>query len=114
MAGNIGGFTSLSGLSLGAGSGYSCGTPVYNVSSMTVGVVALTVTATKSTESAIPFPGATTDDTVIATCSGLSAGVVLTAYPDAANSVTLRYSNVSTANAAQTAQTVRITRMQFV
>lgn len=114
MAGNIGGWTGLSGLSVGAGSGYSCGTPVYNLSSLTVPVVALTVVATKSTETTYAFPGLTTDDTVIPNCSALSDGVSLTAYCAAANTVTLRYSNVSASNAAQTAQTVRVTRMQFV
>ena len=113
MADNIRDWTGLSGLSLGAGSGYSAGTPIWNFSSITIPVVAITAAATKSTETTHAFPGLAAGDAVIANPSALSAGLVLTAYCETANVVTLRYSNVSALVPSQTAHTVRATRIAF-
>lgn len=113
MAGNIRDWTGLSGLSLGAGSGYSCGTPIWNISSITIPVVAITAAATKSTDTTYPFPGLAAGDHVLVSASTMSAQVALTGFCDTANTVTLRYSNVSSVAANVVANTVRATRIAF-
>src|SRR5574342_420109 len=91
--------TSLSGLSVGS-SDYSGGTVLFNLSSLTIPVVAITAAATKSTDTTYPFPGLVAGDHVLASASSMSEQVVLSSFCDTANVVTLRYSNVSATAAA--------------
>jgi hypothetical protein len=78
-------------------------------------VVATTVVATKSTTTDASISGISTADAFYITAkgSGLSAGVVVDAYCSAADVVTVRYSNVSTANAAQIATTFNLVAFRF-
>lgn len=96
------------------------GTGLVKLSSITVPVVAITAVATKSTTTTHAFSGATTtaDGTnpqvFIATpTSAMSPGVVVDAYATDKDTVTIRYSNVSAANAAVAAHTLRVTLLQF-
>ncbi len=99
-------FTSIaigSGHSSG-GSDYATGSPVYAWKFITVPVVATTVTATKSATTTYAVSGFTVGDyvnAVVGTASGLSLGVTLDAWMSAGETVTIQYSNVSTANASQ-------------
>ena len=78
-------------------------------------VVATTVVATKSTTTDATISGISTADALYITPkgSGLSAGVVVDAYCSAADTLTVRYSNVSTANAAQIATTFNLVAFRF-
>jgi hypothetical protein len=96
------------------------GTSLVKLSSLTVPVVAITATATKSTTTTYAFSGATTaaDATnpqvfICTPTSAMSPGVVVDAYASTTDVVTIRYSNVSTANAAVAAHTLRVTLLQF-
>ena len=96
------------------------GTAIAQVSSATYAVVAMTCTANKSTTTTVTWSGATTandetdpDTYIVAAKSAFSAGVVVDAYASTKDTVTLRYSNVSGADAVLAAQTMRITRIEF-
>ena len=126
------GVTGFSGLNVGgaaggpAGSGfpastttggvYPSGVNIYSIAQVIAPVVATTVTATKSVDTTYPFSGATIGDHLIATAgtSGLSAGVTLDAFVSAPDVATIRYSNVSTANAAQIATNVGLLLIKTV
>jgi len=96
------------------------GTAIAKVSSATYAVVAMTCTANKSTTTTVTWSGATTandetdpDTYIVAAKSAFSAGVVVDAYASTKDTVTIRYSNVSGADAVLAAQTMRITRVEF-
>lgn len=126
------GITGFSGLAIGGGAGgpagsgfpastvsggsYPDGTNIYAIAMVTVPVVATTVTATKSVDTTYAFSTATVGDFLFATpaTSGLSAGVTLDAWVSAAGQVTIRYSNVSTANALQIATNVNVLLVKVV
>lgn len=117
MAGNEPGITGLTGLKVGDGRGYPSATSLYGITSSVVTVVATTVTATKSVDTTAAFSGYTVGDAVFAcagAASGLSAGVTLDAWISAADVVTIRYSNVSTAAAAQIATPIVVTGLKRV
>lgn len=126
------GITGFSGIAIGGGTGgpagsgfpastvsggaYPDGVNIYAMASVTVPVVATTVTATKSVDTTYPFSTATVGDLVFATAgtSGLSAGVTMDAWVSQPGVVTVRYSNVSTANAAQIATNVCVLLVKVV
>lgn len=117
MSGNLGGVTGLTGLQVGGGSNVSAGTPIYAISNTSVTVVATTVTATKSVDTTATISNATIGDLILvapANASGLSAGVTVDAWISAVNTATIRYSNVSTANAAQIATPFNVTVVKLV
>lgn len=117
MAGNLGGVTGLTGIQVGGGSNVSAGTPIYAISNTSVTVVATTVTATKSVDTTATISNATIGDQIFiapASASGLSAGVTLDAWISAVGVATIRYSNVSTANAAQIATPFNVTVVKLV
>lgn len=105
MAGNIAGVTNLTGLNVGAGGANPSGTTLVAMMASVVTRVATTVTATKSVDTTAAFTGVAVGDPIFATAgtSGLSAGVTADVWASAADTVTLRLSNVSTADAAQIA-----------
>lgn len=120
MAGNLTGMTDFTGLRVGAGAAstasggaYPAGTAQYAHVYSVVTVVATTCVATKSTTTTATLSGVTLGDFVdIAPGgSGLSAGVVAQAWVSAADQITIAYSNVSAANAAQIATPFRV---QFI
>jgi hypothetical protein len=118
VAGTTGAFTST--LSTDGAVTIGAGTPLVKLSSITVPMVAITATATKSTTTTYAFSGATTaadatnPQVFIATpTSALSPGVVVDAYASTKDTVTIRYSNCSAANAAVAAHTLRVTMLQF-
>ena len=112
-------FTSLSigsGHSLG-GTDYPAGTTIYGITYSTIPVVATTVTATKSVTTTATVSGYTVGDyvnAVVASASGLSAGVTLDAWMSAGATVTIQYSNVSTAAANQIATNVLLECVKVV
>lgn len=117
MAGNLGGVTGLTGLSVGGGGNVPSGVPLYGILNSVVTVVATTVTATKSVDTTAAYAGLAVGDAVVAiplTASGLSAGVTLDAWVSASEVVTIRYSNVSTANAAQIATAMNVIAYKLV
>lgn len=116
MAGNEPGITGFTGLKVGDGRNYPSATSLWGITSSVVTVVATTVTATKSVDTTAAFSGYTVGDAVFANAagSGLSAGVTLDAWISAADVVTIRYSNVSTANAAQIATPIIVTGFKRV
>lgn len=111
MAGNEPGITNLTGLNVGGGRNLPSGTSYNAILSSVVTVVATTVTATKSVDTTATIAGLAVGDPVFACAgtSGLSAGVTLDAWASAASEITIRYSNVSTANAAQIATAITVT-----
>lgn len=111
MAGNEPGTTNLTGLNVGGGRNLPSGTSFSAILSSIVTVVATTVTATKSVDTTATVAGFAVGDPVIANAgtSGLSAGVTMDAWVSAASEVTIRYSNVSTANASQIATAITVT-----
>ena len=124
ITGTTGAFTStlsangiISGL---AGAKLGGGTTVAKISSATVAVVAMTCAANQSTTTTFTWSGATIandttdpDTYLVATKSAFSADVVVDAYASDKDTVTLRYSNVSSAAAVFAAQTMRVTRIEF-
>lgn len=92
----------VSGLTVGAG-----GAPLLFMHGSKTSVAALTVTATKSVETTFTENLAAVGDLVTwglgTSNSSLSAGVTVDTFVSAASTITVRYSNVSTANAAQPA-----------
>lgn len=117
MAGNVGGLTGLTGLVVGGGGNVPSGVSLFGILNSVVTVVATTVTATKSVDTTAAYSGLTVGDAVMAipkTASGLSAGVTLDAWVSAADTVTIRYSNVSTANAAQIATAFNVIAYKLV
>ena len=117
MAGNVGGLTGLTGVVVGGGGNVPSGVSLYGILNSVVTVVATTVTATKSVDTTATFSGVTVGDAIIAiplTASGLSAGVTLDAWVSSAGVATLRYSNVSTANAAQIATAFNVVCFKLV
>jgi len=124
MAGALAGVTGFSGVQVGgaassavSGGSYPTGIPLYAVTASVVTVVATTATATKSTTTTFQVSGATVGDVVLAaatSASGLSAGLTVDAWVSAADQVTLAYSNVSTANAAQIATPFRVVLLKVV
>jgi len=110
MSGNIAGVTGFTGVRVGGGDNYPSGVTLYAIPASVITVVATTVTATKSVDTTAAFSGVTIGDAILATpmTSGLSAGVTLDAWVSAVDTVTLRYSNVSTANAAQIATAINV------
>lgn len=116
MAGNEPGITGLTGLKVGDGRGYPSASSYWGIQSSVVTVVATTVTATKSVDTTAALSGFTVGDAVFANAagSGLSAGVTLDAWISAADVLTVRYSNVSTANAAQIATPIIVTAFKRV
>jgi len=116
MAGNIDGTTDFTGVRVGGGGSYVAGSPLYAIKSSVVTVVATTVTATKSVDTTAALTGFAVGDSIIATpaTSGLSAGVTLDAWVSAADVLTIRYSNVSTANAAQIATAINVVSLKVV
>lgn len=110
------GTTTFSNISLAKAFIGGASTPVTLVSRVTVGVVAITAAATKSTETTFALSGATTgggDFILISAPSALSEGLAFNAYVSDADTGTLRFSNVSTVAAAQTAQTWGFTLMRI-
>jgi hypothetical protein len=116
MSGALAGVTGLTGLSVGGGGSYLTAIPIHAISATSVTVVATTCTATKSVTTTSTWSGVTVGDALFATPlgSGLSAGVVMDAYVNAANTVTIRYSNVSTANASQIATPILLVAAKIV
>lgn len=117
MAGNLGGVTNVRGLAVGGGGNVPSGVTLYGILNSVVTVVATTVTATKSVDTTATFSGVTVGDAIFAiplTASGLSAGVTLDAWVSAADTATIRYSNVSTANAAQIATAFNVIAYKLV
>jgi hypothetical protein len=132
MAGDLLGVTSFSGVKVGgghaqaasangnvpastiSGGDYPVGTARYAEVYSVVTVVATTAVATKSTTTTATLSGATIGDFVDlcpASASGLSAGLTVDCWVSAADQITIAYSNVSTANAAQIATPFRV---QFI
>ena len=117
MAGNIQGVTDFTGIRVGGGSSttatasnVSDGVALLGILSGTSTFAAVSLTATQSSDRTIPLPGARAGDGVLLGLpSGLSAGVAIHGFVSADNIVTVRFSNVSTAAANQTAQPVRAT-----
>ena len=98
------------------------GTAIAIVSTVTVPLVATTVTATNSVTTTHAFSGAkapatanaTGSDTyIVGLTSGVSLNVQIEAYSSATDVITLKLSNNSTVNAAQDATTLRVTRLGF-
>ena len=135
MAGNLLGVTNLTALAVGGGNAqaasaggnvpastisggvYPTGASFYAITASVVTVVATTAVATKSTTTTATLSGITIGDIVlaaVANASGLSAGVTLDAWVNAPDTVTIAYSNVSTANAAQIATPVRLVMLKVV
>lgn len=116
MAGNEPGITGFTGIKVGDGRGYPSSTSYYAIASTSVTVVATTVTATKSVDTTAAFSGFTVGDALFGTAagSGLSAGVTMDVWFSAADTATIRYSNVSTANAAQIATPIILTAFKRV
>jgi len=91
----------------------------FTVSTSTAAVVEMTVTGNKSVTTTVAFSGATTTGVTtnpvvyIATPSGMSDDIVLTARPTTKDVVTLYYSNVSSVQAVVAANTVRVTQIKF-
>lgn len=118
ITGTTGAFTST--LSTNGAVTIGAGTALVKLSSITVPVVAITAVATKSTTTTHAFSGATTaaDTTnpqvfIVTPTSAMSPGVVVDAYASTKDVITIRYSNVSAANAAVAAHTLRVTLLQF-
>ena len=117
MSGNLGGVTNVTGLAVGGGGNVPSGVTLYGILNSVVTVVATTVTATKSVDTTATFSGVTVGDAIMAipkTASGLSAGVTVDAWVSAADTATIRYSNVSTANAAQIATAFNVVCFKLV
>ena len=117
MADNLGGVTNVTGLAVGGGGNVPSGVTLYGILNSVVTVVATTVTATKSVDTTATFSGVTVGDAIMAipkTASGLSAGVTVDAWVSAADTATIRYSNVSTANAAQIATAFNVIAYKLV
>lgn len=114
MAGNEPGITNFTGLNVGGGRNLPSGTSYAAILTSVVTVVATTVTATKSVDTTATIPGLAVGDPVFATAgtSGLSAGVTMDCWVSAASTVNIRYSNVSTANAAQIATEIHVTALK--
>lgn len=132
MAGDLLGVTGFSGVKVGgghaqaaaangnvpastiSGGDYPAGTAQYAQIYSVVTVVATTATATKSTTTTAVISGITVGDFVDicpASSSGLSAGLTVDCWVSAPDVITIAYSNVSTANAAQIATPFRV---QFI
>jgi hypothetical protein len=117
MAGNEPGITGFTGIQVGDGRNYPASTPLWAINSSIVTVVATTVTATRSVDTTAALSGFTVGDAVFASvgaASGLSAGVTLDAWVSSAGTATIRYSNVSTAAAAQIATPIILTAFKRV
>lgn len=111
MAGNISDQTTvLSNLSLQGKFQLGGATGIAVLSVQTFAVAAITAVATKSTTTNATISGLSTVDlcVVIPTSSGLSNGLALNAYPTAVDTLTLNFSNCSTANVVQAAGTYRL------
>lgn len=116
MAGDLGGITNLTGLNVGGGGAYLAGSNMYGIKASVITVVATTCTATKSVDTTGAFSGLTIGDVVVPVAggSGLSAGIALDAWVSAVDVVTIRYSNVSAANAAQIATPITVLAFKVV
>ena len=98
------------------------GDAIVQISTITVPLVATTVTATNSVTTTHAFSGAkapatangTGSDTyIVGLSSGVSLNVQIEAYSSATDVITLKLSNNSTVNAAQDATTIRVTRLEI-
>jgi len=90
--------------------------PLRVFSRQTFAVVAMTLTATRSIETTLNYNAVTpaaNDLCLIGAPSAFSLGIAVNAYVNSSNSVVLRFSNVSTVDAAQTAQTWGIALARF-
>lgn len=94
--------TATSTLTVGAG-----GQPLLFVGGSKTSVAALTITATKSVETTFTDNNAKVADLVVwgmgTSTSSVSAGLAVDTFVSAASTITIRFSNVSAANAAQAA-----------
>lgn len=134
MPGNLLGVTSLTGLQVGGGSAqaasangnvpastvsggvYPTGTAMYAHSYSIVTTAAITLTGNKSSATSFRLSGCTPGDWValLPPASGLSDGITADCWIASADFLTIQFSNVSSASAAQIATGFKVQLIKVV
>jgi hypothetical protein len=105
-----------SNLSVGGTLAVGGGTAVAKISTATVSLATSVVSGSSSLDQAFAFSGAAVNDAVVLglPASGLSAHLVATGFVSSADTVSIRLSNVSTANIVNAAgNIVRVTLIEY-